>query len=110
MPGWLTSPTGRSRCQALFEPASDADNGTYPLPVDDDDLVAVSLTRAQWSVVQEALDECYYVVEHSPAGGLRKATKERYAARRDWLLATLPRLDVAIYQQAGVGPIFGEYE
>lgn len=77
---------------------------------DDDELVTVSLTRAQWSAVQEALDECYYVVEHSPAGGLRKATKEHYAARRDWLLATLPRVDVAIYQQAGVGPIFGEYE
>ncbi len=56
------------------------------------------------------MDEYYDVVEHSPAGGLRKATKERNAARRDWLLSTLPRLDVAIYQQAGVGPVFGEYE
>jgi hypothetical protein len=78
--------------------------------VDDDELVAVTLTRAEWSAVQEALDECFYVVEHSRAGGLRTATMERNAARRDWLLSTLPRVDVAIYQQAGVGPIFGEYE
>ena len=77
---------------------------------DDHDSVAVTLTRAEWSAVQEALDEYYYVVEHSTAGGLRKATKERNAARRDWLLSTLPRLDVAIYQQAGVGPVFGEYD
>jgi hypothetical protein len=78
--------------------------------VDDEEPVPVTLTRAEWSAVQEALDEYYYVVEHSAAGGLRKATKERNAARRDWLLSTLPRLDVAIYQQAGVGPVFGEYE
>ena len=69
--------------------------------VDDDELIAVTLTRAEWRAVQGALDE-YYVVEHSDAGGLRKSTKERNAARRDWLLATLPRLDVAIYERAGV--------
>ncbi len=40
--------------------------------VDDEESVAVTLTRAEWSAVQEALDEYYYVVEHSPAGGLRK--------------------------------------
>ncbi len=68
------------------------------------------LTRAEWSAVQEALDEYHYVVEHSDAGGLRKATKERNAARRDCLLSTLPRLDVAIYERAGVGPVFGEYK
>ena len=78
--------------------------------VDDDELVAVTLTRAEWRAVQEALDEYYYVVEHSDPGGLRRSTKERNAARRDWLLATLPRLDVAIYERAGVGPVFGEYE
>lgn len=71
-------------------------------------MIAVTLTRAEWNAVQEALDENYYVVEHSEAGGLRKATKERKAARRDWLLSTLPRLDVAIYERAGVGPVFGE--
>ena len=70
----------------------------------------MTLTRGEWGAVQEALDECFYVVEHSRAGGPRKATKERNAVRREWLLATLPRLDVAIYQQAGVGPIFGEYD
>ena len=78
--------------------------------VNDDEAVAVTLTRAEWSAVQEALDEYYYVVEHSAASGLRKATKERNEARRDWLLSTLPRLDVAIYRQAGVGPVFGEYK
>lgn len=78
--------------------------------MDEDELVTVTLTRAEWSAVQEALDEYYYAVEHGPAGGLRKATKERNAARRSWLLSTLPRLDVAIHKQAGVGPIFGEYE
>ena len=57
---------------------------------------------------QEALDEYFYAVEHSSAGGLRKATKERNAARRDWLLSTLPRLDVASHRQVGVGPVFGE--
>ena len=78
--------------------------------MDDDELISVTLTRAEWSAIQEALDEYYYVVEHSTTGGLREATKERNAARRNWLLSTLPRVDVAIYQQAGVGPIFGEYE
>ena len=70
--------------------------------MDDDELIAVTLTRAEWNAVQEALDEYYYVVKHSDAGGLRKATKERKAARRDWLLSTLPRLDVAIHARVGV--------
>lgn len=76
--------------------------------MDDEELVAVTLTRSEWSAVQEALDEYFYAVEHSSAGGLRKATKERNAARRDWLLSALPRLDVAIHRQVGVGPVFGE--
>ncbi len=75
--------------------------------MDDDEPVAVTLTRAEWSAVQEALDEYFYVVEHSQPGGLRKATKERNASRRGWLLATLPRIDVAIHDQAGVGSVFG---
>ena len=76
--------------------------------MDNDELVAVTLTRREWSAVQEALDEYFYVVEHASPGGLRKSTKERNAARREWLLSTLPRLDVAIHEQAGVGPVFGE--
>jgi hypothetical protein len=75
--------------------------------MNDDDVVAVTLTRAEWSAVQEALDEYYYVVEHSQPGGFRKATKERNAQRREWLLTALPRIDVAIHDQAGVGPVFG---
>lgn len=73
-----------------------------------DEAVAVTLTRKEWSAVQEALDEYFYVVEHSEPGGFRKGTKERNAARREWLLTTLPRIDVAIHAQAGVGPLFGE--
>lgn len=73
--------------------------------MDSDESVAVTLTRQEWSAVQEALDEYYYVVEHSSPGGLRRSTKERNAARREWLLATLPRLDWAIHEQAGVGPL-----
>jgi hypothetical protein len=57
--------------------------------------------------VQEALDEYCYVVEHAQPGGFRKATREQNASRRDWLLTALPRIDVAIHQQAGVGPVFG---
>jgi len=75
--------------------------------VDDDERIAVTLTRREWTAVQEALDEYFYVVEHASPGGLRKSTKERQAARRDWLLSTLPRLDAAIHEQAGVGPVLG---
>lgn len=75
--------------------------------MDDNEPVAVTLTRDEWAAVQEALDEYFYVVEHQQSGGLRKTTKERKAARRDWLLSTLPRIDVAIHEQAGVGPLLG---
>lgn len=75
--------------------------------MDDDELVAVTLTRDEWSVVQEALDEYYYQVEHSRPGGLRKGAKARNAARRDHLLAVLPRLDQSIHDRAGVGPLLG---
>lgn len=72
-----------------------------------DDQVPVVLTRDEWAVVQEALDEYYYQVEHSDPGGFHRQAKERRVARREHLLATLPRLDVAIADQAGVGPLFG---
>lgn len=57
------------------------------------DRVPVSLTRRQWGVIQEALDECFYVVEHAQPGGLRRATRECNNTRRDELLETLCRLD-----------------
>lgn len=75
--------------------------------MDDDELVAVTLTRRDWAIVQEALDNYFYEVVHSEPGGLRRATKERKRARHDELLAALPRVDVALHEQAGVGPLFG---
>jgi hypothetical protein len=75
--------------------------------VDQDQRLAVSLTKREWSIVQEALDNYYYEVEHRSPGGIRRTTKQRLAERREELLDALPRLDVAIYEQAGVGPLFG---
>jgi hypothetical protein len=40
----------------------------------DQELVSVRLICDEWSVVQEALDEYYYEVEHSEPGGFRKGT------------------------------------
>lgn len=56
--------------------------------------------------MQEALDNYFYEVEHSAPGGIRRTTRVRLEERRNELLETLPRLDVAIYEQAGVGPLF----
>lgn len=75
---------------------------------DQEQPVAVSMTKREWAMVQEALDNYYYEVEHSAPGGIRRTTKARLAERRDELLATLPRLDVTISQQAGVGPLLGD--
>lgn len=80
----------------------------YPLGVRADQRIAVSLTRHEWSIVQEALDAYFYEVEHSAPGGIRRTTRVRLAERRAELLDTLPRLDVAIYEQTGVGPLFGD--
>ena len=76
--------------------------------MDETELIAVTLTRNEWRAVQEALDEYFYIVEHGTPGGFRAATRERNAARRTWLLDALPRIDVAIYREAGVGPIVGD--
>lgn len=76
----------------------------YRSTVDETEAVAVVLPRADWAVIQEALDAYFYEVEHAPSGGLRRTTRERNAARRDHLLAALPRIDAAIATQAGVGP------
>lgn len=76
--------------------------------MDEDQTASVTLTKHEWAVVQEALDAYCYEVEHAPPGGIRASTKERMAARRDELLRLLPSIDVAIANQAGVGPLFGE--
>lgn len=76
--------------------------------MDQDQRIAVSLTKREWSIVQEALDNYFYEVEHSAPGGIRRTTKVRLAERREELLDALPRLDVAIHEQAGVGPLFGD--
>ena len=47
-------------------------------------------------------------MERSAPGGIRRTTKVRLAERREELLDALPRLDVAIHEQAGVGPLFGD--
>lgn len=51
-----------------------------------------------------------FVVDPSDPGGLGTSTKQRNATRRDRLLATLSRLDVASCERAGAGPVLGEYE
>ena len=63
--------------------------------MDQDQRIAVSLTKREWSIVQEALDNYFYEVEHSAPGGIRRTTKVRLAERREELLDALPRLDVA---------------
>jgi hypothetical protein len=74
--------------------------------VSDAETVPVSLTKREWSMVQEALDNYFYEVEHSAPGGIRRTTKQRLAERRQELLTAIPRLDQAIADQAGVGPLF----
>ena len=83
-------------------------NDTYSAGVSQDDLISVALTQSEWSIVQEALDNYFYEIEHRASGGIRRTTRQRLADRREELLSTLPRLDVTIAKQAGVGPLFGE--
>jgi len=98
----------RSRTGSGGLPAPSPTAHPYRPAVDDEQLVAVTLTRREWAIVQEALDVYCDQVEHAEPAGLRKATRERNRARREELLDTLPRLDVALHQQAGVGPLFAE--
>jgi hypothetical protein len=76
--------------------------------VSDDERIAIAFSKDEWGIIQEALDTYYYEVEHSDPGGFRRRTRERLTERRLELLKTLPELDVAISQQAGVGPLFGD--
>jgi hypothetical protein len=70
-----------------------------------DDAVTVSLSLDQWQMVQEALDEYLYVVEHSPAGGIRPATKERYRQRRHHLMKSIPEVAGSLSRQTGLEPL-----
>ena len=74
--------------------------------MDDDELVAVTLTRREWMAVQEALYEYHSNEMQRPPSGLRPSTKERDATHQEWLLANLPRLDHELHRQVGVGPIW----
>jgi hypothetical protein len=65
----------------------------------------VTLSPAQWHMVGEALDECEYAVEHSPGGGIRPSTRERYRQRRQDLLDAMPSLQSAIYEQTELPPL-----
>jgi hypothetical protein len=43
-----------------------------------DDTVTVSLALDEWQMVLAALDEYEHAVEHSPGGGIRPSTRQRY--------------------------------
>ncbi|HTW18893.1 MAG TPA: hypothetical protein VME70_01630 [Mycobacteriales bacterium] len=68
----------------------------------DDDSIAVTLTMAQWHMVNEALDEYEYAVEHSPGGGIRPSTRQRYRDRHERLMREIPLLQRAVREQTGL--------
>jgi hypothetical protein len=78
------------------------ESGTYPASVADEDAVTVTLTLDQWGMVLEALDEYEYAVEHSPGGGIRPSTRQRYRDRRERLMQAIPDLARTVRDATGL--------
>lgn len=67
-----------------------------------DDAVSVTLSLDQWRMVLEALDEYEYSVEHSPGGGIRPSTRQRYRDLRERLTNAIPDLARTVREAIGL--------
>jgi hypothetical protein len=71
----------------------------------DREMVSLTVSRADWRLIQEALDTEFYETEHWEPGGLTKGRRVRNRERRQARMAHLTRLDEAIGQATGLGPL-----
>ncbi|RAK30599.1 hypothetical protein B0I29_116258 [Actinoplanes lutulentus] len=68
-------------------------------------MVSMTLSTADWRLIQEALDNEYYETEHGEPGGLTEHRRDLNRQRRSARLDRLKQLDREIGAATGMGPL-----